>query len=79
MRVLFEYSVDFARVPLLPPTIENCKKCAFYQRPEIPGGNCIKTDTRICQIGQDGYFVKNYMREVINVMSYLERKKEKAV
>jgi hypothetical protein len=76
MKVLFEYSVDFVRVPLLPPTIENCRKCVFYQYRKIPGGSCIKTDTRICRFGREGYFVKNYMREVVDVMSYLEWKKD---
>jgi hypothetical protein len=76
LKVLFEYSVDFVRVPLSLPTIENCRKCAFYQYPTIPGGSCIKTDSRICQMGCDGYFVKNYMGEVVDVMSYLEWKKE---
>jgi hypothetical protein len=72
MKVLFEYDVDFVRVPLLPPTIENCRKCAFYR--VLVRDGCVKTDTRICQIGRDGYFVKNYMREVVDVMSYLEWK-----
>jgi hypothetical protein len=76
MKVLFEYLVDFVSVPLLPPTIENCKKCAFYQCSETPEGGCIKTDIVTCQIGMKGYFVKNYMREIVDVMSYLEWKKE---
>jgi hypothetical protein len=79
MKVLFEYSVDFVRVLLLPPTIENCRKCAFYQHPKIPGGSCIKIDTRICRVGRDGYFVKNYMRETVDVMSYLKWKTEGTV
>jgi hypothetical protein len=58
MKVLFEYDVDFMRFPLLPPTIANCEKCAFY-RPE-----CIRSDTRVCNMGQNGYFAKNYMREL---------------
>jgi hypothetical protein len=74
MKILFEYSVDFVRVPLLPPTIENCRKCTFH-RVHAEGG-CIKTDTRICQIGRDGYFVRNYMREVVDAMSYLEWEKK---
>jgi hypothetical protein len=72
MKALFEYSVDFVRVSLMPPTIENCKKCVFYQYPKIPGGSCIKIDTRICQVGLNGYFVKHYMREMVDAMSYLE-------
>jgi hypothetical protein len=58
MKVLFEYGVDFINLPLLPPTIENCKKCAFYQHPDIPGGNCVRTDSYICDIGRNGYFAK---------------------
>jgi hypothetical protein len=77
MKVLFEYGVDFINLPLLPPTIENCKKCAFYQYLKIPGGNCIRTDTRICDVGRNGYFAKNYTREAVDVMSYLEWKNGK--
>jgi hypothetical protein len=74
MKVLFEHGVDFVhRVPLLP-TVKNCKKCTFY-RVHAKGG-CIRTDTRICQIGRDGYFVRNYTREVVDVTAYLEWKKE---
>jgi hypothetical protein len=79
MKVLFEYGVDFINLPLSPPTIENCKKCAFYQYPKIPGGNCIRADTRICEVGRNGYFVKNYMREAVDVMSYLEGKNGKVL
>jgi hypothetical protein len=79
MKILFEYGVDFIQLPLSPPTIENCRKCAFYQHPGIPGDSCIKTDDRICQTGREGYFVKDYMREVVDVMSYLEWEKEQAV
>jgi hypothetical protein len=74
MTVLFEYGVDFVRIPLLPPTVENCTKCAFYR--VFAKGGCIRTDTRLCQTGREGYFVKNYMREVVDVMSCLEWKKE---
>jgi hypothetical protein len=70
MKVLFEYGVDFISLPLSPPTIENCKKCAFYLYPKIPGGNCIRTDDGICGVGRNGYFVRNYMREAVDVMAY---------
>jgi hypothetical protein len=73
MKVLFEYGVDFVHVPLLPPTVKNCKKCTFY-RVHAKGGG-VRTDTSICQIGRDGYFVRNYMREVVDVTSYLEWRK----
>jgi hypothetical protein len=71
MRVLFEYGVDFVNLPSSPPVIENCKKCAFYQYPKIPGGGCVKTDIRLCADGRNGYFAKNYARESVDIMSYL--------
>jgi hypothetical protein len=70
MKVLFEYEVDFVRLPLLPPTIENCRKCAFYRA--FAAGGCIRNDTRICEFGRNGYFAKDYMREVVDAMARLE-------
>jgi hypothetical protein len=67
MKVLFEYLVDFVQFPLSLPTIENCRKCAFYHT-RVKGG-CVKTDARLCQFGRGGYFVKNYMREVVDAGS----------
>jgi hypothetical protein len=68
MKVLFEYGVDFIYFSLLPPAIENCKKCAFYCDSKRPGSNCIRTDHGMCALGLNGYFAKNYLREVVDVM-----------
>jgi hypothetical protein len=67
MKVTFVYGVDFVRLPLDPPTIENCRKCAFYMAHVSDG--CIRCDHRICNIGRSGYFIKNYMREVPDIIS----------
>jgi hypothetical protein len=75
MKVLLVYDVDFCNLPLSSPTIENCKKCAFYLEQNIPGDRCAKEDTRICNIGRNGYFVKNYLREDVDALEYLERQR----
>jgi hypothetical protein len=61
MKVVFEYDVDFMRVPLDPPTIGNCRKCVFIGKEPF---GCIREDHRVCNIGRNGYFTKNYMHEV---------------
>jgi len=60
--VYFRVKVQFMRFPLLPPTIENCRKCRF--RIEQLGG-CIKTDLRECRIGREGYYDGGVFRELI--------------
>jgi hypothetical protein len=79
MKVTFEYGVDFMKLPLPPPTIENCRKCAFFQDGKAPGRGCIRTDTRICQTGRNGYFTKYYMREVIDTMPHAEGARRECV
>jgi hypothetical protein len=68
MRVVVVYDVDFMKLPLLPPTIENCRKCALFMTSR-PVGDCIRTDRRICLDGRNGYFAKNYMREVPDIIN----------
>jgi hypothetical protein len=59
MKVLFEYGVDFVNFPVPPPTMDNCGKCTFHS-----GAICVKADMELCRFGQNGYFVKNYIREL---------------
>jgi hypothetical protein len=61
MKVTFEYDVDFVGLPLSPPTIVNCQKCAFYAK---GFGDCMRSDTRVCDNGLNGYFIQNAVREV---------------
>jgi hypothetical protein len=67
VKVTFEYDVDFVKLPSLPPTGENCRKCAFLgEWGKLDG--CVRVDHRICNTGRDGYFIKNRMREVPDII-----------
>jgi hypothetical protein len=68
MKVIFEYGVDFVRLPLDPPTIGNCRKCAFFGE-WGKMDRCVRTDHRICNTGRAGYFIKNYLREVPDIIN----------
>jgi hypothetical protein len=78
VKVTFEYGVDFVRLPTDPPTIGNCSKCAFFGAWGEWGklDRCIRSDCRVCNYGRAGYFVKNYMREVPDIINNAQIEEE---
>jgi hypothetical protein len=76
MKVTFEYDVDFVSVPLVPPTIGNCRKCAFYgEWGKLCG--CVRRDHRICDTGRAGYFIKNFVHEIPDITGNARLREEK--
>jgi len=62
MKVLFEIDTDFVNYPMKPPTLENCKKCAFYG--SMFSIHCVRLTHQKCDCGQNGYFILNNFKEV---------------
>jgi hypothetical protein len=63
MKIRFVYDVDFVSLPLSPPTLPNCEKCAFYSA--IKNDYCVRTSTRLCSCGKEGYFIRNSFKEEV--------------